>query len=157
MIVRELIASDREAAREVLTACGAFSAEEISVALGMIDEGVAGEIDDPYPLLAAEIEGKVRGYVCIGRTPLTESTWHLYWIVVHPSTQRSGVGRALQARAEEFVRARGGERLVLETSGRADYERARQFYLSAGYEEVGRICDYYKQGDDCVLFCKSLT
>lgn len=157
MIVREMIASDREAAREALTSCGAFSAEEIGVALDMIDDGVAGEIDDSYTFLVAEIEGKVRGYVCIGRTPLTESTWHLYWIVVHPSAQRGGVGRALQARAEEFARTRGGERLVLETSGRADYEQARRFYLSAGYEEVGRIRDYYKREDDCVLFCKTLS
>lgn len=157
MIVREMVASDREAAREALTACGVFSAEEIGVALDLLDEGLAGELDDSYSFLAAELEGKVRGYVCIGRTPLTVSTWHLYWIVVHPSAQRGGVGRALQTRTEDFIRARGGERLVLETSGRADYERARQFYLSAGYEEAGRIRDYYKQGDDCVLFCKRLT
>lgn len=157
MNVRELVASDREAAHEALTDCGAFSAEEIGVALDMIDEGIASDAKDSYALLAAEAEGKLRGYVCIGRTPLTASTWHLYWIVVHPSAQRAGVGQALQARTEDYVRARGGERLVLETGGRADYERTRQFYLSAGYEQVGRITDYYKPGDDCVLFCKSLT
>jgi ribosomal protein S18 acetylase RimI-like enzyme len=103
------------------------------------------------------IEGQVRGYVCLGRTPLTVSTWHLYWICVHPAAQGRGVGRALQSHAEGFVRAEGGERLVLETSGRTDYGRARGFYRRAGYQEVGRIKDFYRRGDDCVLFCKPLV
>jgi SET domain-containing protein len=45
---------------------------------------------------------------------------------------------------------------VLETSGRADYARARRFYERAGYRTVGRITDFYKPGDDCVFYCESL-
>lgn len=157
MLVRELRAADRVAAHEALRACGAFTDEEIEVALEVLDVGVAGGLDGDYSLFAAEVEGKMRGYVCVGQTPLTKSTWHLYWICVHPSAQGRGVGQSLQARAEEFVRSRGGKRIVLETSGRADYARARHFYRGAGYTEVGRIQDYYKAGDDCVIYCKTLA
>ena len=157
MIVREMLAGDREAAHEALRACGAFTAEEIEVALEVLDEGVRGGLEGDYPLFAAEEDGRVLGYVCVGRTPLTLNTWHVYWICVHPAAQGSGLGRALLARAEEFIRERGGERLALETSGRAGYERTLRFYLRAGYAEVGRIKDYYKPGDDCVFFCKPLV
>ncbi len=109
-----------------------------------------------HPLFAAERNGRVAGYVCVGKTPLTRGTWHEYWICVHPAAQRRGIGRKLQSHAEKFVCARGGERLVLETSGRRAYARTRRFYRQAGYRIVGRIADFYRPGDGCVVFCKVL-
>ncbi len=156
MLIRPLIPSDRAPLAEALERCGAFSDEEIAVALEVLDGGLSGGLGGDYPHLVAEEGGRVEGYVCVGRTPMTRGTWHLYWICVHPRAQKLGVGRALQAAAEDFARARGGERVVLETSGRPDYARTRRFYADAGYDEVGRIVDYYKPGDDCVYFCKRL-
>ena len=150
-IVRALSARDRDAVHEILVACGVFTDEEVRVALEM-----TGAPDD-YVTFAAEVAGTVRGFVCIGPTPLTTTTWHLYWIGVHPGAHGAGVGRALQAHAERAVREQDGERLVLETSGRPDYDRARRFYAQAGYVEVGRIEDFYRPGDPCVIFCKTLT
>jgi ribosomal protein S18 acetylase RimI-like enzyme len=153
--VREVRQGDRDEIREALIVCGSFTDEEVRVALEIVDVGLVGGIEGDYPLFAAEIEGRVRGYVCIGRTPLTFSTWHLYWICVHPAAQGKGVGRALQEYAEGFVRSHGGDRVVLETSGKPSYARARNFYQAAGYIVVGRICDFYKVGDDCVVYCKT--
>jgi ribosomal protein S18 acetylase RimI-like enzyme len=152
MIVRQMRAEDREAVQQLLIESDAFSQEEVRVALELVDEGLAGG----YPLLVADIDSCVRGYVCIGQTPLTRSTWHLYWICVHPRSQGAGIGRALQTRVEQFIRDRGGERIVVETSGRPDYERSRRFYEGAGYVMAGRIPSYYKAGDDCVFYYKML-
>lgn len=126
------------------------------MAMEVLDDGLAGGVDGDYPLFAAELKGKVRGYICVGKTPLTRGTWHEYWICVHPAAQRHGVGQGLQAHAENFVRSRGGERLVLETSGRPAYARTRRFYRKSGYRAVGRITDFYSPGDDCVVLCKVL-
>ncbi|HEY2013340.1 MAG TPA: N-acetyltransferase [Bryobacteraceae bacterium] len=152
MIIRRLGPEDRDAVRDALIECGAFSAEEVRVALEMLDSGLAGE----YSLPAVEIDGRVRAYACMGKATLTLGSWYLYWICVHPAFQRTGIGRVLQARLEEIVRDSGGTQLVVETSGRPDYERTRHFYLQAGFTEVGRIPDFYKPGDDCVLYCKVL-
>lgn len=154
MLIRALRAADRAAVEEMLTVCGAFSAEEIRVALELVDAGLA---NGDYALLALEIAGRVRGFVCFGETPLTASTWDLYWICIHPEAQRSGAGLALQAHAEECVRERSGERLRVETSGRENYVGARRFYEKAGYRVVGVIPNFYKPGDDCVIFCKALA
>ena len=147
--IRPLRASDRDAVAAMLVECGAFSDEEVHVALEMADS-------DDYILFAAELGGEIIAYTCIGPTPLTLSTWHLYWICVHPHAQRRGAGTALQVYVEDYVRAAGGERVVVETSGRADYERARRFYEKGGYRIAGRIPDYYKSGDDCVFYFKVL-
>lgn len=155
--IRELQRSDRETVREMLEACGAFNDEEVRVATEVLDDGLAGGVKGDYPLFAAELNGEVRGYVCVGKTPLTRGTWHEYWICVHPAAQRQGIGQSLQAHAESFVRDQGGERLVLETSGRPAYARTRRFYRKSGYRVVGRIRDFYHPGDDCVVFCKELA
>ena len=157
LIIRELRAGDHHAIREMLRACEAFTEEEVRVALEVLDEGLKGGIDGDYPLFAAEQRGGVLGYVCVGKTPLTHGTWHEYWICVHPAAQHRGIGRKLQAHAEKFVRSRGGERLVLETSSRRTYARTRSFYRRCGYRVVGRIRDFYRPGDGCVVFCKELA
>jgi len=149
-VIRELVPEDREAIEEALTECGAFSEEEIRVALELFDAGAPGG----YTLFGAEIEGRVLGYVCLAQASLTQSSWYLYWICVHPAAQGKGVGRALQAKSEEFVRSQGCRRLVLETSGRPDYCEARRFYENAGYERVGLIPDFYRPGDDCAIYSK---
>ena len=152
IVTRPLGPVDREAVQEALDACGAFSQEEIGVALELFDAGLAGD----YALFGAERDGRLVGYVCLGKASLTAASWYLYWMCVHPVAQRLGIGRALQRRAEAFVRSQGGERIVLETSGRSDYGPARHFYERAGYLPVGRIPDFYRPGDDCLIYSKVL-
>jgi ribosomal protein S18 acetylase RimI-like enzyme len=152
MIVRELRAADVPAVRAALVDCGAFNEEEIRVAMEMVESGLQGD----YLLPAIEVDGELRGYACVGRAPLTLTAWYIYWICVHPSAQGTGVGRRLQSHIELLVQKAGGTRLVLETSGRPDYERARRFYRLAGFTEAGRIPDFYKPGDDCVVYFKVL-
>jgi ribosomal protein S18 acetylase RimI-like enzyme len=152
VIVRHPAASDRRDVHEALTRCGAFSDDEVRVAIEMFDSGLSGD----YSLLGVEAEGVLRAYACFGRAALTLRSWYLYWICVHPAAQGAGIGRKLQRSVEDFVQQRGGDRLVLETSGRPDYERSRRFYARAGFIERGRIPDFYKPGDDCVIYCKVL-
>ncbi len=61
MIVREMRAADREDALDALRDCGAFTTEEVEVALDVLDAGIADSSDDDYALFAAETEGKVCG------------------------------------------------------------------------------------------------
>jgi ribosomal protein S18 acetylase RimI-like enzyme len=152
MIVRKVTAGDRAAIREALVDCGAFNEEEVRVATEMVESGLEGD----YLLPAIEVDGQVRGYACIGKAPLTLATWYIYWICVHPSAQGKGVGRRLQSHIEQLVCDAGGTRLVLETSARADYDRTRRFYGQAGFTEAGKIPDFYKPGDDCVVYFKAL-
>ncbi|MBL8178473.1 MAG: GNAT family N-acetyltransferase [Bryobacterales bacterium] len=149
MLIRPLEASDRKAVQAMLAGCGAFSEEEVTVALEIFDSGEMAHF-------GAEVEGILCGYVCLEPVALTRSTWHVYWLCVDASCQRRGVATALMRQAAEFARSKGGERLVVETSGRLDYERARRFYERVGFRQVGRIADYYKPGDDCVYYCKLL-
>ena len=152
MIVRDLRVADRDAARDMLTDCGAFTETEVELALYMVDDGLKGD----YTLPALESEGRLAAFACIGPAQLAASAWYIYWFCVQRVLQGTGLGRKLQARIEDIVSAAGGDRIVLEASGRPDNERALRFYRHAGFAEVGRIPDFYRVGDDCVVYCKIL-
>jgi hypothetical protein len=53
--------------------------------------------------------------------------------------------------------ARGARLLIIETSGLASFERTRAFYRALGYDEEARIREFFKAGDDKVVFRKALA
>jgi ribosomal protein S18 acetylase RimI-like enzyme len=151
MTIRAIRQEDRTDVQGILVS-GGFSDEEVRVGLEIFEAAAAGD----YSAFVALIDEVARGYFCAAPISLTVSTWHLYWIGVHADFQRRGLGRALLAHGEAYIQSAGGERITLETSGRADYAGARLFYEDAGYAPAGRIRDFYSPGDDCVIMCKEL-
>ena len=89
--------------------------------------------------------------------PLTQGTWNLYLIAVHPDHQGQGHGAALVQHLETLLTNRGARILLVETSGLPSFERTRMFYLKAGYVEEARISEFYQAGEDKVIFRKALS
>lgn len=87
---------------------------------------------------------------------MTDQTWNLQLIAIHPSRQGQGRGTALLHHVEQTLAARGGRLLLVETSGSPDFERVRTFYANCGYQEEGRIRNFYATGYDKVVFRKVL-
>jgi len=152
--LRPVKAADRAPIGEILRATGAFSDEEVTVALELVDSAAARP-DHDYTIRVLETpEGRVVGYTCYGRTPFTGSTFDLYWIAVHPENHGDGSARRLMAEAERDIAARAGRRILVETASKPSYARTRRFYESIGYVEVARIPDFYAPGDDRITYWK---
>jgi D-alanine-D-alanine ligase len=109
-----------------------------------------------YYFLVEKEAGRVLGYTCYGPRSLTSGTFDLYWIAVDPAARGGGIGRRLLSASEDAVRKIGGRLLVLETSGLPTYIPTRNFYISTGYTLEATIKDFYKPGDDLVIFTKHL-
>jgi len=158
--IRPMVAADRSGVFRILENAGNFTPEEVGTALELIDEWLdLGEHSGylTYVLDARDEESsEVLGYVCFGPTPLTESTYDLYWIAVDKSKHRGGVGKRLLKFAEEEIVRRGGQMLLVETSSQETYGGTIQFYEKTGYDLVGKIKEYYKPGDDKLIFAKRL-
>jgi len=58
---------------------------------------------------------------------------------------------------EEEIARRGGKLLLIETSSQETYGGTIQFYERTGYQLVGKIPEYYKVGDDKLIFAKRLA
>ena len=160
---------DRSRVNEILAATGAFTDEEIDVALELFDVAYPADGDRPsvaaltsryedYEFVGArDAEGALLGYACFGPTPSTDGTFDLYWLAVHPDAQGRGAGRRLLAWVEEELNQRSARLLVVETSSRDAYVRTREFYTRAGYAEAARVRDFYAPADDRIIYTTRLT
>jgi ribosomal protein S18 acetylase RimI-like enzyme len=157
MTIRRLEQDDREPIRNILVATGVFTEGEISIALELIDIGLTHSGQREYEIFTAvENARKVLGYICFGPTPATDGTFDLYWIAVDPASQGTGVGAALIAFMEKHLAGKG-RFVVAETSSTPRYDGTRSFYLHRGFAELARIREYYRPGDDLVIFGKYLS
>ena len=85
---------------------------------------------------------------------MTDQTWNLQLIAMHPDHQRQGRGGKLLHHIEAMLKTRGGRLLLVETL--ASLDQARAFYLKNGFEEEACIRDFYAAGDDKIVFRKIL-
>jgi ribosomal protein S18 acetylase RimI-like enzyme len=157
MPIRPFQKGDLQPLIEIVKATNVFRDEEIDVAHELM-EIVAEQMDQKDYTIYTYVDESdtVRGYYCIGQTPITEATYDLYWIAVDPLAHGHGIGKALLRHCEEFIRQRGGKLIVAETSSMAKYEKTRLFYEHNHYTEASRIRDYYGPGDGLVVYIKYL-
>ena len=145
--------------REIVAAAGNFSDQEIATAMELVDEFLQSGEESGYIIIVAEMPeaaDAIAGYACYGPTPLTEGVFDLYWIAVHPKAQGCGVGRELIKCVENDIRSRGGRMLLIETSSRKEYDATIGFYKRTNYELAARIKNFYRIGDDKLIFLKEL-
>jgi D-alanine-D-alanine ligase len=155
-LVRWSQPADRDAILAFTAATNFFRPGEIDIAREVLDDSLRDGPPGDYQSYSALLGGRCVGWVCFGPTPCTEGTYDLYWIVVDPACQGRGVGRALMQLSERLIAARGGRLVVVETSGRADYDSTRQFYLRIGYHQAAFIEGFYAPGDAKVVYLKAL-
>ncbi len=147
---------DRAAIRELTSATGFFSDEEVAVAVELVEARLAQGLASGYRFLFAERDDRLDGYVCYGRIALTQSSFDLYWIAVRPDAQRTGLGRRLMEVAEAKACVLGASAMYVETSSRPQYASTRTFYRRLGYLPAAELPDFYAPGDGKVIFAKQL-
>lgn len=152
---RGLTAADREPLETLIRETAFFNAEEVEVALELIDDGLTHGEASHYRFVVAE-EESVAGYACWGPIPGTAAAADLYWIVVHPAHQGRGIGAALLNAAEGWMASENRTRVYVETSTRPQYDPTRRFYFACGYELAAELADFYAPGDGKAIFLKVL-
>lgn len=155
-IIRGLRPSDRPRLIAALESDATFSETEVDVALELVDNALEnGERD--YTVRVADLEDfAVAGYICYGHTPMTDSTWDLYWLVTHARARGHGVAAALITAMEVELRAAGATAVRVETSQQESHGPARRLYDRLGYPITARLTDFYRAGDDLIIYFKKL-
>ena len=160
--IRPAQTADRSRIQEILIATARFTRQEIGWAMELVDLALDHPERGEYEIHVLEEPDSgpsrvIQGYVCFGRTPLTDGVFDLYWIAVDPKHQGTGFGQLLLRFVENEVRRQNGRMLLIETSSKQSYAPTLRFYQRAGYEEISRIKDFYRIEDDKVVFCKHLN
>jgi len=145
----------RQDGRSILRLAAAeplFSREDREVVDELLQDYLEEAEPGDYRFLTAVDGGQVVGFACYGPTPLTHGTFDLYWICVSRRRRRRGYGLALLQGVIRGVRREGGALIVLDTSARRDFSPTRAFYEAAGFQPTARVPDFYKRGDDLMMY-----
>jgi ribosomal protein S18 acetylase RimI-like enzyme len=87
---------------------------------------------------------------------MTEAAYDLYWLVVAQDARGRGIGSGLSTAVEEELKQRGARIVRVETSSLEGQGGARRFYEKTGFRLAGAIANFYKEGDDLLVFAKVL-
>jgi ribosomal protein S18 acetylase RimI-like enzyme len=151
--IRPVTPDDPPALKAVIDATGLFPSD-------MLDGMVAGYLDggggDEFWLTVEDDGAGPVAVAYCAPEQMTQGTWNLLLIAVHPDRQGQGRGAALLRHVERTLAERGERVLLVETSGLPAFERTRAFYRRCGYDEEARIRDFYRAGEDKVVFRKVL-
>jgi ribosomal protein S18 acetylase RimI-like enzyme len=150
------IPSDVGSIRNIVNSSGFFSAEEVEMAVELVQENLSKGRSSGYYFLFLEMNERVVGYSCYGPISCTKESCDLYWIAVLHELRGRGIGRDLLERTEEKIGKMGGKRIYVDTSSRDQYEPTRSFYRANGYEQEAVLKDFYSPGDDKVIYVKEL-
>ena len=154
--LRPMTARDKPQLMNLLRATPEFEPEEVDVAEEVADCYLESPGRD-YQILVTEASSCVVGYICFGQTPLTRSTWDIYWMAVSRDMRGQGIGGAMLKLAEERIQQAGGHLVLIETSSKPGYLSTRRFYRNHGYTQAFRIRDFYAPGDHCLIFEKRFS
>jgi ribosomal protein S18 acetylase RimI-like enzyme len=158
MPIRKFEKDDVSALAEIVRATGVFRPDEVDVAIELMEVAASDPAQTEYLIWTyVDEQGALRGYYCVGATPMTKSTYDLYWIAVDPALHQKGVGKELLQHCESLVRSMGGTLIMVETSSLPKYDATRKFYVRNKYAEEARVRDYYAPGDDLVVYSKHIT
>ncbi len=155
-MIRPTLLEDMPALIALAEATGLFQPHETDILAQMLSEYFGSGTESQGFWLTDDDDGSV-GVAYVAPEPMTEGTWNLYLLAVHPDHQRQGRGAAMLAQVEQMLTERGERVLLVETSGLESFEYVRAFYRKSGYDEEARIREFYRVGDDKIIFRKTLT
>ncbi len=153
-MIRKAKQADAVKIEEILNKITLFTNEEVDVAMELVNIAASNPYQTDYYLFVCEDNKLILGYYCIGRRPLTDAVYDLYWIVADPDSPKKGIGKKLLKHAEAFVQENKGRWLIAETSSKGSYSKTRNFYLRNKFSIVAEINDFYRVGDNLVVFGK---
>ncbi|AFH50791.1 Putative acetyltransferase [Ignavibacterium album JCM 16511] len=153
-MIRSIKPSDVEGLEKLLKKIPNFTEAEIKVAMELIEITVNNPEQTDYNIFVYEDDGKILGYHCTGKRPLTDAVYDLYWIVADPEHSGKGIGKNLLEHAENFVKERKGRWILAETSSKESYLSTQSFYLRNNYSIISEIKDFYSVGDNLLIFGK---
>lgn len=152
--IRPAVENDRQSLFSLVADISNFNQEEIELAREVIGDALDSEKNGYYLLTAERRDGRILGFICYGPIPISDKRWDLYWIAVDPRQGRSGIGSQLLAAMENGLGP--GMRIYVDTSSTPGYTAARSFYERHGYHMACTFPDFYREGDDKIVYFKDL-
>ncbi len=155
-MIRPVTPADTDALVELAASTEFFKSHELDALREVLDDYHAGNDELGHRAFLWEEAQRPLGFVYHAPTPMTDRTWHLYWIAVERTQQGRGLGAKLLSFVERDILEQEGRLLVVETSSTPHYEPTRRFYLKHHYTIAGTVADFYSDDDGMTIFTKRI-
>jgi ribosomal protein S18 acetylase RimI-like enzyme len=150
--IRAVIKSDIEGLKEVVDSNELFPSEYLEE---MISDYLSNpDTKDIWFTYIDDNKQVAIGY-CVPEK-LTDGTYNLLAIGVSQNNQRKGIASQMMDYIEQQLKQKDGRILIVETSSDDAQIAARQFYHQIGYTQAAVIKDFWKDGEDKIIFWKKL-
>ncbi|MEL6263241.1 MAG: GNAT family N-acetyltransferase [Cyanobacteria bacterium J06623_5] len=153
-MIRNADISDRSAIKAITEAVG-FEPAEVETVLSSFDKSFK-ERTASAALWLVDDDGGIQGLAYVEPEQMTEGTYNLLLLAVHPSRQKQGRGANLVKQVERAVAEKGGRILLIETMATEEFSHVRRLYERLGLEKEAQIRDFYAEGYDKVVFWKAV-
>lgn len=125
-----------------------------------IEEAIQNYVKEveSMPMLAAFDGARVVGFYSLNFHNAFTAEIHV--MAVHPEFHRRGLGRELQARAEEFLKKKNFEFMSVKTIASSkpnrEYALTRKFYEAMEFRPVEEFKTLWGEANPCLLMIKKL-
>ena len=150
--IRPIIQTDIPYLKEVLDSIELFPAEILE---DMISDFFTNPDNEEIWFTATDNDIPISLGYCAPEK-LTDGTFNLYAIGVKNNLQGKGIGKLMMAYIEHELKLQGHRILMVETSSTDDFVLTRKFYENIDYTKEAVIRDFWKDGDDKVIYLKKL-
>ncbi len=111
------------------------------------------------PTWVARRDGAIAGFIALEQQTAVSAEIHV--LAVAPEQHRGGIGSALIAEAEGWLRARGKQFVYLLTLGPSDpdanYARTRAFYAARGFAPLFESTAFWGEAQPALVLVKTLA
>ena len=150
--IRIVTSDDIDGLKKVLDSCELFPSEYLDEMISDYLENA----DSQEIWLTYMHDNKHAAFCYCLPEKLTDGTYNLLAIGVSQDYQRKGIASRLMKYIEELLKRKDGRILIVETSSDIAQVSARNFYQKLGYNQEAVIRDFWKEGEDKVIFWKKL-
>lgn len=150
--IRPVIKSDLDGLRKVVDSSELFPSEYLEEMIS--DYFNNPETQDIWFTYIDNNKQVAIGY-CVPEK-LTDGTYNLLAIGVSQDSQGTGIASQMMNYIEQLLKQKDGRILIVETSSDDAQIGARNFYKKIGYSQAAVIKDFWKDGEDKIVYWKRI-
>jgi ribosomal protein S18 acetylase RimI-like enzyme len=155
-MIRPASPSDRDGMIKLFSALNLFNTDELQFMSELVDNFFNQTLGEGYYWIINDNNDAITSAAYYAPESFGENVYNLYFIGVFPSEQGKGIGSTMLEYVEKHLKELEQRLLLVETSGLPNFAKTREFYLKNNYEKEATIREYYKEGDDKVIYRKKL-
>jgi ribosomal protein S18 acetylase RimI-like enzyme len=155
-MIRPAVLSDKNDMQKLFSALNLFNNNELEFMTELVDSYFNQTLGEGHYWVVGE-DKTIVSAAYYAPESFGQNVYNLYFIGVLPNQQGKGIGSSMLKYVENHLQKLEQRLLLVETSGLPNFDKTRDFYLKNNYEQEATIREYYKEGDDKIIYRKKLA